>query len=39
MNEEVLLIDLGDATVETKVKQGPKFDNAGEPDIRGLDGE
>jgi hypothetical protein len=37
MNEEITLIDLGDATVETKVKQGPRLDNAGQPDIKGFE--
>jgi hypothetical protein len=31
MNEELTLVDLGDATVETREKPGPKEDSIGEP--------
>lgn len=38
MNDELELVDLGDATVETKAKGIIVFDNAGEPELRPLDG-
>lgn len=37
MNEEITLIDLGDAMVETKAKVGPLRDNAAQPDIKGFE--
>jgi hypothetical protein len=37
MNDETMLIDLGDATVETKAKDGVRLDNAQEPEIKALD--
>lgn len=37
MNDELTLIDLGDATVETREKPGPREDSIGEPDLFGVD--
>jgi len=38
MNDELTLVDLGDATVETKAKIGPFNDSLGRPDVEPLDG-
>ena len=38
MNDETLLIDLGDATIETKVKGQGVRDNASELEIPALEG-
>ena len=38
MNDETLLIDLGDATIETKVKDKGVLDNAQKEEIPALEG-